>query len=158
MISSQGQQVNAGAVHLWYASGSSIARNIIDVQTQSGIELGFRTDRNQVIDNVIKSVTHTNGAGVSVVGPSNGNVIGGNRVSGFLIGIYCFGGTGDGPCRYNLFERNLLTNNEKGLQLHPNCFDNVYRGNVARGNSERDFWDMGGANTSGDDNFMPNKM
>ena len=78
----------------------------------------------------------------------------GLRVDGNLVSN-CAGGL-EIAARNSVVENNVLSANGTGLSFVAIAKDNVYRGNTSRGNGT-DFADQGDGNTSGGDNYLPDR-
>ncbi len=108
----------------------------------------------QVTGNIVRLPTNE---GIIVDQNSNENMIARNQVTGGLITGILVGGD------RNVLDRNQSNSNGNwGIQFNGFSNDNVYRTNMARGNTgggcaggPADFCDQGGGNTTFGDNFLP---
>ena len=148
------RRMNRGIVVL-DARGVVVTRNrLIDIDS-TAVEiwdsLGLVISQNTI---------HDVGVGITLDSNSHDNVLTANTVTTSIIGIDLLGGD------RNLLDGNVCNANTGwGIRLSPGSTNNVYRGNMARGNggsspcpiiSTADFCVHTAGNTSAGNNFLPN--
>ncbi|MBP7149078.1 MAG: right-handed parallel beta-helix repeat-containing protein [Acidobacteria bacterium] len=134
-------------------TASTVRDNIVRSTVFAGIAL-VGSNGCQLLSNIVRLPTND---GILVDQSSNENMLARNQVSGGLASGINVGGD------RNVLDRNQSNGNSGwGLRFNSNANDNVYRTNMARGNTggacgggTADFCDQGAGNTSFGDNFLP---
>jgi parallel beta-helix repeat protein len=146
--------VGGRGIYVTSSNGVQVTENVIHDTAQAGIAL-ISSGGNELRDNVIRAAVTD---GIVVDAGSSENAVTGNQATA------CGGNGMQVGGDRNVVSSNLIGGNTGwGLYFNANANDNVFRTNVARGNSggacaggSANFCNTGGGNTTAGDNYLPN--